>query len=55
VNDANAVATILGESYGFKTKVLHDATRSEILTALNEYRRTLPEHSSLLIYYAGHG
>src|SRR5262249_41112605 len=26
-----------------------------ILTALNDYRRTLPPNSNLLIYYAGHG
>lgn len=55
VNDADAVATLLKESYGFETRVLRNATRSEILTALNEYRRTLPENSNLLIYYAGHG
>jgi TPR repeat protein len=55
VNDVDAVAMLLGERYGFKTKVLHDVTRNEILTALNDYRRTLPEDSSLLIYYAGHG
>jgi uncharacterized protein len=54
-NDVDAAATLLGERYGFKTKVLHDVTRNEILTALNEYRRNLPQDSSLLIYYAGHG
>jgi TPR repeat protein len=55
VNDANAVAQLLQERYGFTTKVLRDATRNDILTALTEYRRTLPENSNLLIYYAGHG
>jgi TPR repeat protein len=55
VSDVDAAATLLGERYGFKTKVLHDVTRNEILTTLNEYRRTLPADSSLLIYYAGHG
>jgi hypothetical protein len=55
VNDADAVAQLLHERYGFLTKVLHDATRNEILTALNEYRRSLPENSNLVIYYAGHG
>jgi hypothetical protein len=55
VNDANAVAQLLREQYGFTTTVLLDATRNKILTALNNYRRTLPPDSGLLIYYAGHG
>jgi len=56
VNDASAVANILRELYGFKSaKVLLNATRAEILTALYGYRDTLPEKSSFLIYYAGHG
>ena len=55
VNDADAVGQLLRDRYGFTVKVLHDATRDNILTALNEYRRTLPVNSNLLIYYAGHG
>jgi len=55
VNDAEAMAQVLHGQYGFTTQVLHNATRDTILTALNEYRRTLPESSNLLIYYAGHG
>lgn len=55
VNDAKAVAQVLNHRYGFTTTVLTDATRSQILTAFIEYRRTLPESSNLLIYYAGHG
>jgi hypothetical protein len=55
INDANAVAQVLKEQYGFKTTVLPDATRNAILTALNNLRRTLPPESNLLIYYAGHG
>jgi tetratricopeptide (TPR) repeat protein len=54
VNDANAVAQLLREGYGFQTTVLLDADRDQILTALVEYRTTLPENSNLLIYYAGH-
>jgi photosystem II stability/assembly factor-like uncharacterized protein len=55
INDANAVAQLLRERYGFQTQVLLDADRNQILTALSEYRRILPENSNLLIYYAGHG
>ena len=55
INDADAVARLLHDQYGFATQVLHNATRNTILTAMNNYRRTLPENSNLLIYYAGHG
>jgi uncharacterized caspase-like protein len=55
VNDATAVAQLLESRYGFRTKVLKNATRNDILSALAEYRRTLTETSNLVIYYAGHG
>ncbi len=55
VNDAKVLAQVLGQRYGFKTKVLLNATRYDILKALNEYRRILTDKDNLLIYYAGHG
>jgi len=55
VNDANAIAQLLRERYGFQTKILLDATRQQILDAIVEYRKDLPAGSNLLIYYAGHG
>jgi len=55
VNDAKAVGQLLHDRFGFQTKVLYDATRASILDALDDYQRTLPEKSNLLIYYAGHG
>jgi photosystem II stability/assembly factor-like uncharacterized protein/uncharacterized caspase-like protein len=55
VNDAQDVAKLLRERYGFQTQVLLDADRDQIMTALVNYRKTLTEDSSLLIYYAGHG
>ncbi|HLL75033.1 MAG TPA: caspase family protein, partial [Pyrinomonadaceae bacterium] len=53
--DARAVEAVLREKYGFETRLLLNATRQEIVSALNSYRRALPEDSNLLIYYAGHG
>lgn len=53
--DARAVAALLRESYGFETKLLLDATRQQIVSALYAYRQTLGPGSNLLIYYAGHG
>jgi len=55
VNDARAIEGVLQEHYGFKTRLLINATRTDILTALNDYRQSLGERDSLLIYYAGHG
>jgi hypothetical protein len=55
VNDARAVDKVLREHYGFKTRVLENATRGEMLSALNEYRASLQDTDNLLIYYAGHG
>jgi hypothetical protein len=54
VDDARAVAQLLHDRFGFQTAILNDATRAQILTALDDYR-SLPEKSNLLIYYAGHG
>ena len=53
--DAREVGRVLGESYGFQTRLLVNATRSQIVAALSAYRRELGADASLLVYYAGHG
>jgi uncharacterized caspase-like protein len=55
VNDATDLARVLQQHYGFKTTVLLNATRYQILSALNTLRETLTVDDNLLIYYAGHG
>lgn len=55
VSDATRLEQILRESYGFETRLLRDASRDQIVSALAEYRRTLQPSDNLLIYYAGHG
>lgn len=55
VADAKAVANTLTADYGFAVTTLLDATRSQIIDTLDEYRETLRENDNLLIYYAGHG
>ncbi len=56
VFDATEVAKLLQQRYGFAPPtVLLNASRNQILTVLNVYRRELPENANLLIYYAGHG
>lgn len=55
VNDATAVAQVLRDRYGYKTRLLLNATRFDMLSALNEMRESLKPEDNLLVYYAGHG
>ncbi|HEU4370969.1 MAG TPA: caspase family protein [Methylomirabilota bacterium] len=55
VADAREVARVLEADYGFQVRLLVNATRYDILAALNEQREKLTEKDNLLIYYAGHG
>lgn len=54
-NDALSVAKILKDRYGFKVKIITNATRYELLSSLDEIRSRLTDKDNLLIYYAGHG
>ncbi len=54
-NDAIAIDTVLRTRYGFKTELLLNATREDLLSALESLRKTLTRKDNLLIYYAGHG
>ena len=55
VDDAKKVANVLKNKYGFETKLLLNANRYQILSALNKLRASLTEKDNLLVYYAGHG
>ncbi len=55
VADAEAVARQLEQRYGFTVTKRINATRTDIIAALNALRRDLTEQDNLLIYYAGHG
>ena len=55
VNDAKEVARILKDQYGFKVTLLLNASRYDILSALNHVRERLTDKDNLLVYYAGHG
>ena len=55
VADANAVSELLARDYGFKVTQLNNASRSQIVTTLNEFRNTLGVADNFLLYYAGHG
>lgn len=53
--DAEALATLLGDGYGFEVRTLTDPSYLETLRALDDLRRGLGENDDLLIYFAGHG
>ncbi len=54
-NDAREVAKILSEKYNFTVALLIDASRTDIILALDNIRKRLSKEDNLLIYYAGHG
>lgn len=53
--EAREVAGLLESKYGFKVRLLVNATRVDILEALNAYREKLTQKDNFLVYYAGHG
>ncbi len=55
VNDAREMGVLLQQKYGFKVRLLLNATRADVLENLNTYRRILTGRDNLLLYYAGHG
>ena len=55
IADADAVAAVLRDQYHFDVTLVRNATRYDILSALNRMRAELTEDDNLLIYYAGHG
>ncbi len=55
VNDAKVMASVLRSLYEFEVRLLSNATRADIVEALDELRERLRPTDNLLIYYAGHG
>jgi hypothetical protein len=56
IGGARALSDLLRAQYGFAdVQVLENATRRDILLALNEMARRVLPNDSVLVYYAGHG
>ncbi len=53
--DARRVASVLEQAYGYRVELLLDATRFDIMKALNRLREELNEKDNLLVFYLGHG
>ncbi len=55
VNDAQGIEELLKTDFGFKTELIVDGTREQIVSALYRYRKSLGPDTSFIVYYAGHG
>ena len=53
--DAQAMAALLRDAYGFNVTVLLNAKNAKILSTLYELSQDLAENDNLLVFYAGHG
>jgi len=54
-NDARQIADVLSKQYGFKTTLMLNPTRAQIIDRLDILRERLRFKDNLVIYYAGHG
>ena len=55
INDANRIAEVLEDRYGFEVITLADPDQLTVMRAVNQLSETLGENDNLLIYFAGHG
>jgi uncharacterized protein len=55
IADATAIKALLEARFGFKVTVLKDASRRDLLAAINELRTRVGPDDQVLLYYAGHG
>jgi peptidoglycan hydrolase-like protein with peptidoglycan-binding domain len=53
--DAEAVAALLKDEYGYDVTLLTDASEEAIVGAFTALRQQLTPQDNLLVYYAGHG
>lgn len=53
--DADALANVLRNEYGFRVTALRDSNRAGTLDALDRMVEKLTPNDNLLIFYAGHG
>jgi hypothetical protein len=55
IRDTAEIEKLLVGRYGFRVKVLRNATDDQIMRTLHDYSNELTEEDNLLIYYAGRG
>jgi Caspase domain len=56
INDAQSLAKVLNEKYGFQTEVVQNPTQDEVFNKLHDYaERKFKPQDQLMIFFAGHG
>lgn len=55
IKDAETIAEILKNKYGFQVTILPNGSRLQIFRALESFLRRLDDRDNFLLYYAGHG
>ncbi|MFA7269118.1 MAG: caspase family protein [Sterolibacterium sp.] len=55
IADVEKIAEVLRTRFGFETRVLHNATKAQIVQALNLVADEIKPEDNVLIFYAGHG
>lgn len=55
LTDAQAVGEVLRDRYGFDVQWVRNATRAQMLQALQALRARVGPQDQVLVYYAGHG
>lgn len=53
--DAQAVASVLKQRFGFEVTLLQDVTRQQLLSGLSKLRQQVGPQDQVVVYYAGHG
>lgn len=54
-SDARRLAEILTQQYGFDTTLVLDASKNQLMAAIDDLRKRVDENDNVLIYFAGHG
>lgn len=55
IADVEKIAEVLRSRFGFETRVLHDATKVQIVQAINRVADEIGPEDNVLLFYAGHG
>lgn len=55
LSDAERIANVLADKYGFTVQLVRDANDVTVLEAINNLNTIVGPNDNLLIYYAGHG
>lgn len=54
-SDAQAVAGVLKQRFGFEVTLIQDVNRQQLLAALSRLRQQVGPQDQVVVYYAGHG